>query len=114
MNYYWQKRRSRNFLILILSCVLALISFSCEKEIFGDNYDPTEYFPLNIGSYWVYETSYTGNGASKTVIARDSIIIKADTTIYGSHYYFAQGTWLGNRPYNELLRYVQEKVAYMG
>ena len=102
--------------------ILFSVLYSCEKPVFSEFYDPEEYFPIETGNYWIYESSYTTTDGSVTNNGRDTIRVTGDTTIYGTQYYRVEGSWLGGRPYNELLRYVlgekvmnpQGKIWYQG
>ena len=94
------------FKIICALFVILLVFNSCEKPVFSEFYDPVEYFPLETGNYWIYESSYTTTDGSVTETGLDTIRVTGDTTIYGTKYYRVEGSWFGGRPYNELLRYV--------
>jgi hypothetical protein len=109
--------------ILFITVILSAFISSCEKgPVFNEFYDPVDYFPLEAGNYWIYESSYTTTAGTVTDTGKDTIRVTGDTTIYGTHYYRVEGSWFGGRPYNELLRYVlgervsnpQGKIWYHG
>jgi hypothetical protein len=112
-------------LIKFLIPAIFLIQFvsSCERgPVFQEFYDPFEYFPIEVGNYWVYKSSYTTTDGTITSTGVDTIWVIGDTTIYGTKYYRLKGSWMGGRPYHELLRYVlgervmnpQGKIWYQG
>lgn len=89
---------------LFLFSLLVFLIVSCEKTIptgGGDTPLPTEeadYFPLSIGSYWVYEhIDIDPLGQEKVRSQTDSVIISKDTLINGAIYYVLEGT---NYPFN--------------
>lgn len=98
----------RKFLVLgIIICLL----FSCKKNnITFHNYDPQKYFPISVGNYWVYQSSYTTDDGTKVTIGSDSLVVKKDTVIGGNNYFLVEGTWLGHRPYKEYLSYKNSQV----
>ena len=88
---------------------IALFLFSCSKDKLTEDTpasatESTNYFPLSIGSYWVYHwyrVDTLGNSVNFNVI--DSVYISGDTLI-GSHtYYIKEGTHFGS-PRKEILR----------
>ena len=68
---------------------------SCQKD--GAEPEPDiqkahNYFPLEIGNYWIYsnyEIDTLGN--EKDMNKKDSVIISRDTTIRGNQYYILEG-----------------------
>jgi len=97
------------FLFTIASIIL-LVDSSCEKNGLLESNNPEKYYPLSVGNFWVYESSYTTNGGNKASIGTDSIVVKKDTIMRGQTYYLVEGTFLGNRPYKEYLTYVKQRV----
>lgn len=87
---------------------------SCSK----DKSNPTEksnYFPLQIGNYWVYNHYSIDSLGNETDINKtDSVVIKRDTTINNNQYFILEGT---NYPYNgdrwEILDYLRDSSGYL-
>ncbi len=95
---------------ILLFFVLLCLFISCEKNGLMESYNPENYFPLSVGNFWVYESSYTTNGGNKSSLGMDSLVVKKDTIMRGQTYYLVEGTWLGNRPYKEYLTYIRKQV----
>lgn len=89
---------------LFLFTLLVFVIVSCEKTLpDGGVENPTpaegsDYFPLIVGSYWVYEHIDIDPLGQETVRAQsDSVTITRDTLINGSLYYVLEGS---NYPFN--------------
>ena len=77
--------------LFILGIALAL--FSCQKDE-ADHIKETypNYYPLEIGNYWVYENYQIDPSGEETLSTRiDSIVIKRDTVINGNTYFVLEG-----------------------
>lgn len=75
------------YLILPVFCLL-----SCEKDVTNSEVEPiqaTEYFPLSVGNYWVYENYKVDSMGTETIFEQklDSVIITKDTLINNKVYY---------------------------
>lgn len=88
-------------LVVVFFLAAALISCKKEKTDPIDNNpetDQTDYFPLSIGNYWIYqhfEIDSLNHETEKQVF--DSIAITADTIYRNNKYYVLEGT---NYPFN--------------
>ncbi len=73
--------------------VLVLLTMSCE-ELETPIEEPTQnYYPLEIGNYWVYNHFRIDTLQIKTEIPHmDSVIIERDTVINNKKYYILEGT----------------------
>jgi hypothetical protein len=77
----------------LIFSVLIIFIVSCEKQEtmningIGEPSDTQLYFPLTIGSYWVYQT-FTQNDTGFTTNGNlDSMFIEKDTVINGNTYF---------------------------
>jgi hypothetical protein len=77
----------------LLALVMAITSLlSCNKE--DDKEIKTDYLPLRIGNYWIYQEyniDTMGNEIARSKL--DSVIIKRDTIINDKKYYVFEGTY---------------------
>ncbi len=69
---------------------IAVIFSACSKDDKGSapqtQIDPTEYYPMTTGSYWVYEHFLIDSNGVSNTHAHDSIFVAGDTTINGKVY----------------------------
>lgn len=100
-NFNIEKMRK---LLFLLSMITLLVS--CDKEdsnSISDPIKPKNYFPLNIGNYWVYknyEIDTLGNEKERNIA--DSIVITRDTIINSNQYFILEGNLFSN--YSNTLR----------
>lgn len=80
--------------MIILFTALFFAIFSCEKTKDEETPDAvTDYFPMEIGNFWVYEHYRVDmSGHSTKLPLVDSIVIVSDTIINGNSYYVFEGT----------------------
>ena len=75
---------------------------SCNKEHSNPKLDPvdkTNYFPLEIGNYWIYEHYDIDSSGIETERNRtDNVILSRDTIINGNQYFILEGT---NYPFDD-------------
>ncbi len=80
--------------MIFVFSVSVIALFSCGKT--KEKNTPvavTDYFPMEIGNYWVYEHYRIDMfGHSTKLPLTDSIVIAADTIINGNTYYVFEGT----------------------
>lgn len=81
--------------LIYLGLLVALFT-SCDKDNSTpiiDSADKANYFPLQIGNYWVYEHYDIDSLGNETIKNRtDSVIISRDTIVNGNQYYILEGT----------------------
>ncbi len=86
-----------------LGLIIALF-VSCNKDensdLFNDPLSKTkEYFPLEVGNYWVYQTYLVDTLGKETNLATiDSVVITRQEIYNGNSYYIFEGT---NSPLNK-------------
>jgi hypothetical protein len=96
--------------VMLLALVLALFT-ACKKDDVDpiDNNPPESspnYFPMTVGSYWVYETyEIDSMGVETFKNMRDSLFIAGDTTIRNHTYYLLKGTKYGSSQIKTLNAY---------
>lgn len=97
--------------------LLVLLFFACREE---DPINPiipeisSKYFPLTIGSYWVYNTYNVTSAENEVELARvDSVYISRDTIIRGNRYLIFEGT-LHPSPYPNpgIIEMVRDSSGY--
>lgn len=70
----------------------------------------TDYFPLTVGSYWVYQWYNIDNLGNETIRStKDSVFVSADTIINGLTYAILQGTEFGN----EIKRFYRDSSGFL-
>ncbi len=81
--------------LFFIALVIILIA-GCKKD--GGEETPhgtislTNYFPLSVGNYWVYENYNIDSLGNETLVDRiDSMYINRDTTVNGYNYYILEG-----------------------
>lgn len=79
--------------ILYSSLVLAVCFCSCKKDkdatptpVPSSPTATTNYFPLSVGSYWIYDTYNLDTNGVETYVSTDSCYISNDTVIGGNTY----------------------------
>jgi len=86
--------------LFYLGFMVALFA-SCDKEDSNPIIEPIDkanYFPLEIGNYWIYEHFDLDSLGNETERNRtDSVILSRDTIINGNQYFILEGT---NYPFN--------------
>jgi len=72
------------FLLLTFVCL-----YSCqESEFSNSDKRASEYLPLSIGNYWIYQKfTINPDGTEKAELVFDSVSIKRDTIINGQQYF---------------------------
>lgn len=89
------------FSIYLGLVVVVTLFASCEKENSNPPIDPVveaNYFPLEIGNYWIYDHYDIDSLGNETKRNRtDSVILSRDTIINGNQYFVLEGT---NYPYD--------------
>jgi len=99
-------------IVLLLSAGIGFISFSsCKKEVIEVS---TNYMPLSIGNYWIYQTYVqdANNEWNPLTNKMDSVYIDKDTLIAGDVYYkkiTANGT--SGQLLTEYIRYVNDELV---
>jgi len=101
---------------LVFPLLFVLLLASCKKE---DSLAPvssqtTEYFPLEIGNYWVYEhydINPSGNESKKDLV--DSIVISRDTTINGHQYFIYEGISHPSHPNWGIINILRDSSGYI-
>lgn len=90
---------------------ILLAMISCKKESTETNQTKatSDYLPLAIGNYWVYETFEIIDG-KKNVFETDSLVITGDTTMWGGKYFRVE-TYRKN-PYDNHSRYSLPGISY--
>ena len=96
----------------VFGLFLALTLTACEKDvaILKDPTNPTpstttNYTPLTVGSYWVYDWYAVDSSGNSTLLnITDSVYISADTIIGTDTYAIMEGTWFGFPPTRSFLR----------
>ena len=83
--------------IIFLILILAIGFSSCKKDDPNPDPIPTEtvleYFPLNVGNYWVYETSSCDSTWTDCHITKtDTVRITKDTLISNKKYFKIEST----------------------
>jgi len=95
--------------------VLAISLFAaCNKDKTNPQ-EESNYFPMQIGNYWVYQHYNIDSLGNETDMNKtDSVIIKRDTIINNKQYFVLEGT---NYPYNgnrwEILDYLRDSSGYL-
>ena len=80
--------------IFLIAAVIFCFS-SCEESFLGDgNKKASEYMPMEIGNYWVYETQHEQIDGS-TLISFDTLRINRDTTVVQDSYFILEGSKFG-------------------
>ena len=84
------------YLITLIACTVLFIS-SCKKDVIESN-PPSKpisnYMPLTIGNYWVYDNYKVDALGNETKLNyTDSIYVQGDTVIRGETYYVISGTY---------------------
>jgi hypothetical protein len=90
--------------LFLLVCMLVLL-ISCQKEEpKPSNPTPqTNYLPLKIGNYWVYQRFHVDPLGNENLLnGTDSVVVKSDTTIRNKQYFVLE-KFIGNN-FNRLLR----------
>ncbi len=85
----------RNLFALSAVILLLLACQKEEKETIPENNPPVEepnYFPMEIGSYWVYENyKIDAEGEETKLPELDSVVVSRDTLINNETYYVFEG-----------------------
>ena len=85
---------------LFLIGVMISILTSCQKKDEIPAETKSEYLPLSIGNYWVYEHYMVDSSGIETVLPHiDSIFINKDTLIRNNKYFILEGH---NYPYQRI------------
>jgi len=85
----------------------ALFIASCSTDDASINpgvADPTtkEYYPLTVGSYWVYDVYEADTSWTKlTLLQTDSVVVIKDTVINGSTYVLVRRSFFGDTFYRD-------------
>lgn len=81
--------------LFYLGFVVALFT-SCDKEVSNPIIDPVDkpnYFPLDVGNYWVYEHYDIDLLGNETKSGKtDSVIVSGVKVVNGNQYYVLEGT----------------------
>ncbi len=98
---------------LFLSALAMLVfSCNCNDDDAATNPTPaTEYLPLNIGNYWVYQWYIIDTLGNETIYGNtlDSIYISGDTVINGNTYAVMEG-----RQFNsDILYFYRDSSGYL-
>jgi len=103
--------------LFYLGFVIILFA-SCEKDdsnSINEIVEKTDYLPLDIGNYWIYQhfdIDSLGNETERDRI--DSVIINRDTIINDNQYFILEGT---NYPYNggawDVIEILRDSCGYI-
>jgi len=79
----------RNLILL----AMALGVFASCEQIKTDTTPPSDFLPLQIGNYWIYQhVDLDEHGIETTRTDTDSVIVSRDTLIRGQRYFILAGT----------------------
>ncbi|MCP4314058.1 MAG: hypothetical protein GY790_22630 [Bacteroidetes bacterium] len=82
---------------LFLLGMIASLFVSCEESD-PLNTKELDYFPLEVGNYWIYQHfNIDASGSELATSVTDSILVSGDTIINGQRYSILEGT---NHPFN--------------
>jgi hypothetical protein len=101
---------------LMLSIVISsAIFYGCSKDeepvIPPINYQTTNYYPLEIGNYWVYNTYSIDTLGNETLINQyDSAYVSRDTVISGNTYYIIEGTGISKTFVGGIIRNANNSI----
>ncbi len=87
----------RNVFVLVMMMIFMITS--CEKKADKQDDNPnsdqlliSEYLPLSVGNYWVYQYfKIDENGVETEMTQKDSVAIVKDTVISGKTFYIKEG-----------------------
>lgn len=100
---------------LIVGIFLMSAFVACEKKSdeTNPNAEDLNYFPLSIGSYWIYDCFEMDSTGKETIVSRnDTIKITGDTLINGNEYSvfygkeYAINSWIREFYYRDSLGYI--------
>ena len=105
---------------MILLFVVAMVAMACQKdELPVEPGNPTEpevnYYPLTVGSYWVYQMyKIDSSGVENEINRKDSTIITGDTIINGKTYsVFEKNNSSGGNSNFESEYYIRDSSGYI-
>lgn len=82
----------------LFTCLFIVVLFSCKDDDANPtgNNQTTNFYPLTVGSYWVYDwTKIDTNGVETPFGGRDSIYISGDTMINSIKYAVIESSLFG-------------------
>jgi hypothetical protein len=106
-------RRIKKPIRIVLAIMAGIASLSgCEKmELNPGLYNVKNYFPLEIGNYWVYEFHRINYITGDDVEIIDSMYISKDTLMLGYRFFMMEGTYRGGHIVKSFLRYDGKRVV---
>ena len=104
--------------VLLFVVVVMFFFNSCEKDdsnVIIDSVEKSDYFPLEIGNYWIYNHYYIDSlGIENEINQTDSIVVTNDTIINDNQYFVLEGT---NYPFHtgrwEIIDILRDSNGYL-
>lgn len=104
-------------IFIFLACTAFI--FSCKKdnlEVTCDNQLTDSYFPLTVGSYWIYQWYSVDSSGMEEILENkiDSVMVTKDTLIGGYQYAVLEGRYsFGGNPNEKFINYRRDSLGFL-